>query len=163
MDCGCCYCSIICSGGYIYHSRASWPHKLIVSVKSEKGYHYTPRSDFHVSVGQLASLLVKVQSNKNEDDRYRMLLHAACAARLGRHFYNNLFIVMALYITTDGTVKRYFVFQPDSADRRVCTFESKQSVRFLTTFRFPMSRTNKTGWNHPSCLLLYSSFTTWYR
>jgi hypothetical protein len=112
------------------NSRASWPHKLIVSVKSEKGYHYTPQSDFHVSVDQLASLLVEVQSHKNEDDRYRMLLRAACAARLGRHFYNDLFIVVALYIKNSGTVKRYFVFQPDSADSRVCTFESKQSCVF---------------------------------
>ncbi|KAI0270201.1 hypothetical protein BGY98DRAFT_937576 [Russula aff. rugulosa BPL654] len=102
-------------------------HKLIVPVKSEKGYHYTPRSDFHVSIDQLASLLGEVQSNKNEDDRYRMLLHAACVARLGRHLYNDLFIVVALYITTDGTVKRYFVFQPDSADRRVSYVEDEQN------------------------------------
>ena len=131
MHCGCCYCSIICSGGNIYCSRAHWPLKLIVSVESEqKKYRYTPRSEFHVSVDQLASLLVGVQSEKNEDERYRMLLQAACAARLGRHFYNDLFIVVALYIETSGTVTRYFVFQRNSADRKVCTFESKQSCVF---------------------------------
>ena len=131
MHCGCCYFSIICSGGYIYRSRANWSHKLIVFVKSEeKKYRYTPQNDFHVSVDQLTSLLVEVQSDKNERDRYRMLLKAACAARLGRHLYNDLFIVVALYIQNSGTVTRYFVFQRNSADRRVCTFESKQSCIF---------------------------------
>ena len=75
-------------------------------------------------------LLVEVQSDKNESDRYRMLLQAACAARLGRHFYNDLFIVVALYIENSGTVTQYFVFQPDRADPKICTFESKQSCVF---------------------------------
>ena len=129
--CGCCYCSIICSGGYICCSRGDWPFKLIVSVESQqKKYRYTPRSDFHVSVDQLVYLLVEVQSDKDQSDRYRMLLQAACAARLGRMSYENPFIVVALYIEKSGRVTRYFLFQRDAADPEVCTFESNQSCGF---------------------------------
>jgi hypothetical protein len=116
---------------FFFCSGVEWLLKLRVFVESEEiNCCYTPRSDFHVSVDQLTSLLVEVQSDKNERDRYRMLLQAACAARLGRHFYNDLFIVVALYIETTGMVTRYFVFQRNSADRKVCTFESKQSCVF---------------------------------
>jgi len=77
--------------GWYFHSvlgsrerhvfRADWPFKLIVSVKSEGvEFSYGPRSDFHVSVDQLVYLLVEVQSDKDQSDRYRMLLQAACAA-----------------------------------------------------------------------------------
>ena len=38
----------------------------------------TPCSDFHVALGGLAYLLVKVQSNKSQYDEYWMLLQAAC-------------------------------------------------------------------------------------
>jgi hypothetical protein len=38
------------------------------------------RSDFYVSIDRLVYLLVEVQSDKDQSDRYRMLLQAACAA-----------------------------------------------------------------------------------
>ncbi|KAI0249462.1 hypothetical protein BJV78DRAFT_696849 [Lactifluus subvellereus] len=142
--------------GWYFHSvlgsrerhafRADWPFKLIVSVESQrKTYRYTPRSDFHVSVDRLVSLMVEVQSDKNQRDRTRMLLQAACVARLGRLSYNP-FIVVALYIENSGRMTRYFLFQRDDL-----------------IVRFPMSRTPKTGGNRPTCLLLYSKSTTWYR
>ena len=128
MDCGCCYRSIICCGGHICCSCVDWPFKIIVTVESEdKQYRYTPRSNFRISVGGLIYLLVEVQSDNDQYDRYRMLLQAACVARLGRQFYNAPFIVMALYIENSGRVKRYFVFQRDGADTMVCTLESKRS------------------------------------
>ncbi|KAI0286849.1 hypothetical protein BGY98DRAFT_16950 [Russula aff. rugulosa BPL654] len=128
--CGCCYCSIICPEVpfFFFGSRLKWPLTLIVSVESEqKEYCYTPRSDFHVSIEQSMFLLVEVQSDKNKSDRYRMLLQAACAARLGRHLYNDLFIVVALYIQNSSRVTRYFVFQPDGANRRVSYVEDIQN------------------------------------
>jgi hypothetical protein len=122
----CCYCSIICSGGYIFCSGGDWLLKLIVSVdSSRKKFHYTPRSDFHVSVDRLVYLLVKVQSDIYQSDRYRMLLQAACVARLGYMFYNNPFIVVALYIENFGRVTRYFLFQRDGTDPTVRMFEFK--------------------------------------
>ena len=128
--CGCRHCSFICSGGYICCSRGDWPFKLIVFVESEqKDLRYTPRSDFYVSVDQSVYLLVEVQSDKSESDRYRMLLQAACVARLGCQSYNKPYIVVALYIENSGRVTRYLVFQHGGADA-VCTFKFKQSCVF---------------------------------
>ena len=79
-------------------------------------------------------LVVEVQSENDEKDRYRMLLQAACAARLGYLSYEKPFIVVALYIGSSGMVTRYFLFQRDGADSTVRMFESKQSLRFLTGF-----------------------------
>jgi hypothetical protein len=125
------YCSIICSGSHIYCSGGDWPFKLIVSVEHPKNeYRYTPRSDFSVFIDKLACLLVEFQSEKDQSDRNRMLLQAACAARLGRQMYNNTFIVVALYIETSGRVIRYFIFQRDDADLTVRSSESKQSCVF---------------------------------
>jgi hypothetical protein len=105
---------------------------LIASAEGKK-FRYTSRSDFHVSVDQLVYLLVEVQSEKDQSDRYRMLLQGACVARLGRQFYDKLHIVMALsralYIENCGRVTRYLLFQHDGANT-VCTFESKQSCVF---------------------------------
>jgi hypothetical protein len=162
--CGCCYCSIICSGGFIFCSCGDWQFKLIVSVDSpQKRYHYTPQSYFHVFVDRLVYFLVEVevQSDENQSNRYQMLLHAACAARLGYLSYNDPFIVVALYNKISGRVTRYFLFQRDGARPMVCMFESKQSCIFsLVSSRFTTSRTSNTGRNRPRCLLLYSKFTT---
>ena len=160
--CGCWYCSIICSGGYIYCSRGDWQFKLIVSVDSpQKKYYYTPRSYFHVSVDRLMYFLVEVQSDENQRDRYQMLLHAACAARLGYLSYNNPFIVVALYVENTGRVSRYFLFQRDGTNSTVRMFEPEQSCVFsLVSSRFPTSRTSKTGCNRLRCLRLYSKYTT---
>ena len=76
--CRSCHCFIICSGNYICCSRGNWPFKLVVSVEPpKKEYRYTPRSDFHVSVDQLIYLLVEVQSERDQSDRYRMLLQVS--------------------------------------------------------------------------------------
>jgi len=101
--------------------RTNWQHRILVHIKSErKKYSYNPRSDFYISVDGLCRLLVEVQSDKDESDRYRMLLHAACVARLGRRLLKgDSFIVVALYVENTGSVTRYLVFQPDVADRKV--------------------------------------------
>ena len=131
--CGYCYCSVICSRGYICCSHGDWPFKLIVSIESpQKKYRYTPQSNFHVSIDQLVYLLVEVQSDKDQSNRYRMLLQAACVVRLGCKSYEDPFIIVALYIEKTGMVTQYFIFQHDAADpeAEVCTFESKQSCGF---------------------------------
>jgi hypothetical protein len=116
-----------CSGGHTCCSCCDWPSKIIVNVESEKKtFRYTPRSGFHVALDQLMYLLVEVQTNEAKYDKYRMLLQAACAARLGRVLCNKPFIVVALYIENTGAVTRYFVFQRDSSDPKVCIFESRR-------------------------------------
>jgi hypothetical protein len=61
-----------------------WQLILVAEVKSEsRKYRYMPRSDFHLSTHRLPLLVFEVLSNSNQSDRYRMLLQASCAARLG--------------------------------------------------------------------------------
>ncbi len=87
--------------------------------------------------GLVVYLLVEVQLDKNERDRYQMLLQAVCTARLGRCLFNdNPFMVVALYIENTSRVTRYFVFQPDGTDPRLCGFESKQSRVFSLVLGF---------------------------
>jgi hypothetical protein len=93
---------------------------MIVNVESEdKKCRYTPQSDFHVALDRLVYLLVEVQCDNNKYDENRMLLQAACAARLGYMLRNKPFIVVALYIENSGKVTRYFVFQRDGSDPKV--------------------------------------------
>ena len=129
MDCECCYYSIICCGGLICCSSLNWLFKIIVTIESEdkKEYHYTPQSNFCISIDNLIYLLVEVQSDNDQYDWYQMLLQAACVAWLGCLFYIAPFIILALYIKNSGRVKWYFVFQCDGTDPIVCTFESKRS------------------------------------
>jgi len=75
--------------------------------------------------------MVEVQSDDAEGDRSRMLLQAACMARLGRHMFNQPFIVFALYIQNSGQVTRYFVFQFNEDGDKVCASESEQSLFFF--------------------------------
>jgi hypothetical protein len=79
----------------------------------------------------LVYLMVEVQSDSAEGDRYRMLLQAACMARLGRYMFKQPFIVFALHIENSGQVTRYFVFQSDGDGDKVCASESEQSRFFF--------------------------------
>jgi hypothetical protein len=118
--------------GHVRCSRVEWPLKLVVNVESEqKRYHYTPRSDFLLSVDQLVYLMVEVQSDRNESDRHRMLLQAACAVRLGNSLRcgkGDPFIVMALYISNSGSVTRYLLLQNGDVDSKVCAWTSVHTM-----------------------------------
>ncbi len=115
-----------CSWGHICCSGCNWPLKLIIKDESDgQLYRYTPWSDFRVAIDGLMYLLVEVHSHNQECNLYQTLLQAACVAQLGRLLYNELFIVVALYVKNSGRVKQYFVFQPKGTDPMVCTFESK--------------------------------------
>jgi hypothetical protein len=85
---------------------------LIANTLSDgENYSYMPRSDFYLALDGSIYLLVEVQSNENEADRYRMLLQAACATRLGNSLrQDDPFIVTAFYITSSGRMQRYFLF-----------------------------------------------------
>lgn len=60
-------------------------------------------------------MIGEVISVKNESDRYRMLLQAIVAARVGRYVRKDGtpkgFILLALYLTRTLTVERYLVCQ----------------------------------------------------
>ena len=88
---------------------------------------YTPHSDLSlVSAAHLCHFIVgEVISQKNESDRYRMLLQAIVAARVGRYLMQSdktPFILMALYLRKDLTVERYLVSQAGDDGLLVCAF-----------------------------------------
>ena len=71
---------------------------------------YTPHSDLSlVSKTYLCHFIIgEVVSQKDESDRYRMLLQALMVARVGRFLVKSdktPFILMALYLKKDLTVE----------------------------------------------------------
>ena len=73
-----------------------------------------PKSDLSlISATHLCHFIIgEVVSLKDETDRYRMLLQAIVAARVGRYLMTDSkqpFIVMALYLKGNLTVERYLV------------------------------------------------------
>ena len=96
---------------------------------------YTPHSDLSlVSAPHLCHFIVgEVISQKDESDRYRMLLQAMVAARVGKHLMKSdktPFILMALYLRKDLTVERYLVSQTGENGLLVCAFRHTCTLQF---------------------------------
>ena len=81
---------------------------------------YTPRSDISLSLNDFPHLLLEVVSDEAHGwDRYRMLLQAACLAKLGyslRGVSKDPFIVSAIYIDQYLFAEWYLVYQPDKSN-----------------------------------------------
>jgi len=95
-------------------SNRSWDLPLIADVFGEKS-KYTPNSDASLRINKFPHLVVEVASNDKESDRYRMLLQAACLARLGRVLRQSSappVIVSAVYINNELSAEWHLVYQP---------------------------------------------------
>ena len=103
-------------------SKCSWGHSLIVD-SSNKPYKYNPVSDAALRVNNFLRLVLEITSQKNQSDRCRMLLQAACLARLGNDVLNknrkHPFIVSAIYIDDQLCAAWYFVYQPNTSSAAV--------------------------------------------
>ena len=135
VECKRCHYSIFHFIQITFLSRIEWPFKLLASVQSEdKKYSCTPKSGFHLSVNNLPCLVAEIQSDSSGNDRYRMLIQAACLVRLGNALDTKRdipFIVMALYIKNSGDVERYLVFSVDQTATRVCVWVSPNQLHAL--------------------------------
>lgn len=84
---------------------------------------YTPRSDALLSINSLPHLLLEVVSDEDHEwDRFRMLLQAACLARLRRALRQESadpFIVSAIYIDSNLRAAWYLLYQPDWSNTAV--------------------------------------------
>lgn len=95
-----------------------WPHLLLLFEPTGGEIHaYRPKSDFSlVSKTHPCNFLIgEVASEKNESDRWRMLLQATAAARVGRYLTKNNerpFILIAFYLTKELIVEQYLISQP---------------------------------------------------
>ena len=80
-----------------------------------------PKSDFSVVSKDFLSplMLCEVISERDESDRWRMLLQAIAAARVGHHLQKSHtqqmpFFVAAIYLRANLTAERYIVMQTAS-------------------------------------------------
>ncbi|KAI0282266.1 hypothetical protein BGY98DRAFT_955055 [Russula aff. rugulosa BPL654] len=89
----------------------------LVIEKGNEQTSYTPRSDFHVSIKDFPHFLLEVNSQQNESDHYRMLLQAACVARIGNSLRASAtrkpIVIMAIYIDKDYKAHQHLLCQPD--------------------------------------------------
>src|SRR5260370_8898058 len=96
-------------------SNAPWDFPLIVTSPDGKS-QYTPKTDASLCINNFPHLVLEVVSDQAQWDCNRMLLQAACLARLGnalRPHSNSPFIVSAIYVNDQLHAKWHFVYQPN--------------------------------------------------
>jgi hypothetical protein len=78
---------------------------------------YTPRSDFHVSIRDFPHIVLEVNSQAHRGDEYRMLLKAACIARIGNWLrdstHSEPIVIMAIYIDKNFNAHQHILYQPN--------------------------------------------------
>ena len=78
---------------------------------------YTPRNGFHLSIWNFPHIILKVNSQANGGDEFRMLLQAACLARIGNSLRASTtdkpIVIMAIYIDKHFRARQHTVCQPD--------------------------------------------------
>jgi hypothetical protein len=103
-------------------SRSQIPFHLVVETPGQKS-RYTPRSDFHMCIGDFPHLLLEVNSQSNESDRFRMLLQASCISRIGNWLRASTsgepIVIMAVYIDKHFKATQYVLCQPDAGSTKV--------------------------------------------
>jgi hypothetical protein len=103
-------------------SNVAWDFLLIVDLPGSRR-QYTPQSDASLSINNFPHLVLEVTSDPlQESDRNRMLLQAACLARLGNALRQDLahpFIVSAIYIDNQLRAIWHLVYQPLTSNTAV--------------------------------------------
>ena len=124
-------------------SNRSWEFSLI-TVHPTKKTDYTPRSDALLCINKFPHLILEIISGGGQSDHYRMLLQAACLARLGNDYEKpkksstRPFITSAIYIDADLCAHWYFMYQPLPSHRAVRLI-SQEAVHYLRLGRLIMS------------------------
>jgi hypothetical protein len=122
-------------------SDALWDLLLIAEIPGDKR-KYAPKSDACLHINKFPHLVLEVISDSAESDRNRMLLQAACLARLGNALRQGStvadpFIVSAIYIDNQLDAKWYLVYQPDVLDTtvglflRICSLFTSRQVKYV--------------------------------
>ena len=98
-------------------SNGPWDFSLIVELPDSLR-QYIPKSDASLCINIFPHLLLEVISDSGQSDRNRMLLQAACVARLGNVLRKDPFIVSAIYID-ELCAKWHLLYQPVTSDTGV--------------------------------------------
>ena len=104
-----------------------WQFPIFLSTPAQldSWCQFHPRSDFMISSRSFLFpfLISEVILQRNEQDRYRMLLQAIAVARAGQYLMEAgapmRFFVVAVYLHADLTVERYVVTHTGPG-RKVC-------------------------------------------
>ncbi|GBE81004.1 hypothetical protein SCP_0307270 [Sparassis crispa] len=108
-----------------YKEQLSWQFPMFVTRRDSLGHvqKFHPNSDFSVVLRefQCPVILSEVVSQKDENDRYRMLVEAIVAARVGKYLLKptsrKQFFVIAIYLTAFLEVERYIVSEDSSPQK----------------------------------------------
>ena len=122
-------------------SGRSWAFHLIAELPKSK-HDYCPKSDASLCINKVPHLLLEVTSDPStHSDCNRMLLQAACLARLGNALTSGQapFIISAIYIDETLTATWYYVYQPEKTDRAV-RLVLQEAVHYLRLGRLNMWR-----------------------
>jgi hypothetical protein len=103
-------------------SRSQIPFHLVVEADGQNS-KYSPRSDFHMCFNDFPHLLLEVNSQSNESDRYRMLLQASCISRIGNWLRastsRNPIVNIAIYIDKNYKAIQHLLYQPNVGSTEV--------------------------------------------
>ncbi|KAJ2922906.1 hypothetical protein H1R20_g14164, partial [Candolleomyces eurysporus] len=97
----------------------SWPFGILVEVVEEGApvlCSYRPKSDFLVMRGGLPRLIVQVDSQVSGQDLVRMLLQGGSVVRFANEHLDAFrkeknFILVAIFVYSDGTAERFILYQ----------------------------------------------------
>jgi len=104
---------------YLIRSGSGYNFHLVVETDGTR-MKYTPRNDFHLAINDFPHIVLEVNSQSNEADKFRMLLQAACLSRIGNWLRNpdcddkdRPIAIMAIYIDEGFRAHQYILCQPD--------------------------------------------------
>jgi hypothetical protein len=146
-------------------SNASWDLILVADVQGNKS-RYTPRSDASLCINRFPHLILEIISNQAQSDCNRVLLQAACLARLGNALRQDPaadpFIVSAIYIDDQLRANWYLIYQPEVSDTAVGLF-LQEAVRYLRLGRLSMSKKPSSLQMPRACSTFCFDSTTLFR
>ncbi|KAN0081479.1 hypothetical protein V8E55_009103 [Tylopilus felleus] len=106
------------SRSFEYQQEKSWQFPMFVdTTEAPKAFRkFTPRSDWMVisRKHRIPFVISEVISNRNETDRYRMLIQATALARVGHSLLKSstgTFFIVAIYLDAKMVASRYIVMQ----------------------------------------------------
>ena len=156
-------------------SNCLWDFPLIVDTGEEK-VKYTPKSDASLRINKFPHLVLELISDQTHSDKIRMLLQAACLARVGKALSKDPerpVIVSAIYIDEHLCAKWHFVFVYQPRVSNAVGSILREAVRYLRLGRLDIwcktlilqmprrhsiSCFSSTTWPHwPTEMILYNN------
>jgi hypothetical protein len=129
------------------YSGLGLPFHLVIESDCDQNMSFTPHNDFHVSIRDFPHIVLEVNSQPNESDQFRMLLQAACLARIGNWLrdptHNEPIVIMAIYIDDQFKAYQHIVYQPNGSIEVVFHWVLTESLWLMQYFSFKVEYTTR--------------------